>query len=234
MEQSSKSSYKQLTPLDREKDESFFDQRDYEIVKSKRQLEPEVPGLASERRSSLITKVKTNPGRPAADDQDYTFINQLAETDQKAAQTLEDLLGERMVLMLFSKQANLRAQALVDLSRGVKKFQFDQIEQAERQETFVAIFAVINKGCSDNNFTVNIEAIDVLLNLLESNSSKFGKIEDPDLAQELDHHISTIIDSLLIKTGENNHKLKTNAHTALRKISNFDLMNYRIQIDRIV
>ena len=51
---------------------------------------------------------------------------------------------------------------------------------------------------------------------------------------ELDVHIDQIIDNLLIKTGDDNQKLKTNAHTGLRKISNFELINYRKQIDRIV
>ena len=223
-----------MTPLNRERDDSFFNESDYEISKSKRQLEPEAPTLAPERRGSLIAKVKMNPGRPAADDQDYTYINQLAETDQKAATILEDLLGKRLVLMLFSKQAGLRAQALVDLNRGVKKFEFDQVDLAERQEIFVAIFAVINKGCSDNNFQVNLEAIETLLSLLESHSSRLEEIKEPDLAVELQHHVLQIIDGLLIKIGETNHKLKTNAHTALRKISNFEIMNYRMQIDRII
>ena len=67
----------------------------------------------------------------------------------------------------------------------------------------------------------------MLCGILESHSSKFGKLDDPDLEMELDVHIDQIIDNLLIKTGDDNQKLKTNAHTGLRKISNFELINYR-------
>lgn len=55
---------------------------------------------------------------------DYKEINQLNKLDMKNASVLEDLLGERMTLMLYSKLPRVRSKALKDLNMGISKFDF--------------------------------------------------------------------------------------------------------------
>ena len=57
-------------------------------------------------------------------DQDYTEIDQLHKDDLKTAKILDDVIGKRLVLMLYSKVPKHRAHALSDLNMGLARFPF--------------------------------------------------------------------------------------------------------------
>jgi hypothetical protein len=65
-------------------------------------------------------------------DQDYTEIDQLHKDDLKTAKILDDILGKRLVLMIYSKVPKHRAQALYDLNMGLSRFPFNKIDKIER------------------------------------------------------------------------------------------------------
>ena len=52
--------------------------------------------------------------------------------DLKTAEILDEILGKRLVLMIYSKVAKHRAHALSDLNMGLARFPFDEIDKLER------------------------------------------------------------------------------------------------------
>ena len=86
----------------------------------------------TESSRSLTDKKVIQRAKSPLRDQDYSEINQLKQGDIKTALILEEVLGKRMVLMLYSKQPKIRSQALVDLNRGLTKFDFSKIDKRER------------------------------------------------------------------------------------------------------
>ena len=46
--------------------------------------------------------------------------------------------------MLYSKDKDIRSKAFIDLSKGLKKFQFSKIDKADRLNLFVALFGIID------------------------------------------------------------------------------------------
>jgi hypothetical protein len=99
-------------------------------------------------------------------DQDYTEIDQLHKDDLKTAQILDDVIGKRLVLMLYSKVAKHRAHALSDLNMGLARFPFKQIDKLERQKIFVALWSVMNRGVHDGDRNVNLNAITLLIGMV--------------------------------------------------------------------
>lgn len=65
---------------------------------------------AESSRSLTDIKVKSiKRAKSPLRDQDYSEINQLKQGDIKTALILEEVLGKRMVLMLYSKQPRTRS-----------------------------------------------------------------------------------------------------------------------------
>ena len=80
---------------------------------------------------------------------------------------MDDILGKRLVLMIYSKVAKHRAHALSDLNMGLARFPFHQIEKAERQKIFVALWSVMNRGVHDDDKNVNLNSITLLLGMIQ-------------------------------------------------------------------
>ena len=144
----------------------------------------------------------------------------------KTALILEEILGKRAVLMLYSKQPKVRAQAFHNLNHGLSKFDFSQIEKQERQQIFVALFAVLNKGCADNDIQVNMYAIELLLNMMKNHYKNFEELEDENHKKEFNQHVDQIIESLLFRLGSENKGLKEKSKEALGLVSHYPIMNY--------
>lgn len=87
---------------------------------------------------------------------------------------------------------------------GLAKFDFSRIETAEMQDIFVAMFAVIARGCADKIAQVNIDAIDLFVTIIQDVYKNFDRLESKQHKIEFGIHINSIIDSLLIKIGDNN------------------------------
>ena len=138
---------------------------------------------------------------------DFQEIDELNAKDRKAALVLEEILGKTAVLKLYSKYPEVRAQALNDFKKGLALFQFEQLPKDERDETFVAMFAVINKGCNDSDLEVNLSAIDLIIQMMADHEKDLVKISDKKDKKELRAHQASIIDSLLIKLGSDDHTL---------------------------
>lgn len=81
---------------------------------------------------------------------------------------LEEILGKKMVLKLYSKYPEHREKALEDLNKGLYKFPFKKISKTDRQGIFVSLFAVISKGINDENPDVNMKAVSMLLDMMET------------------------------------------------------------------
>ena len=95
----------------------------------------------------------------------------------KTAIVLDGVIGKRMVLMLYSKVPKLRATALSDLNRGLAKFPFKKIAKLDRQKIFVALWSVMNHGVHDENNTVNLNAITLLLGMVKDHFKHFDPLE---------------------------------------------------------
>lgn len=139
-----------------------------------------------------------------------------------------------MVMMLYSKQPALKSKALTDLNRGLGKFRFDSIEKEERQEIFVALFAMIDKGCWERDHQVNMDAINLLLSMMQYHYSNFEQLDAKEHQEEFGMHVNSIIESLMAKLSTEDLRLKNHALDALTKISNYPLMNYAVQIDAVM
>ena len=89
---------------------------------------PGASGSTSERapESGLGPIIKYTAPRPDVD------VNKLNKDDAKTAAVLKEVLGKRMVSMLFSEQPKLKSKAFNDLNRGIGKFDFAGIEKEER------------------------------------------------------------------------------------------------------
>ena len=59
-------------------------------------------------------------------------MDELGADDLKDAKVLEEILGKKMVLKLYSKYPEHREQALEDLNKGLHKFPFKKIGKADR------------------------------------------------------------------------------------------------------
>jgi hypothetical protein len=110
---------------------------------------------------------QTNSAFNAQND-DFKEIDELEVDDLKDAKVLEGILGKKMVLKLYSKYPEHREKALEDLNKGLYKFPFMNIDKADRQGIFVSLFAVITKGINDGNNDVNMRAITLLLDMMET------------------------------------------------------------------
>ena len=109
---------------------------------------------------------------------EYTSIDQLGKDDFDVAEVLEGVLGEKIVLMIYSKTAKKRSQAFVDLDRGLAKFDFNDIEKEERNDIFISLFAVMVRGTADLDFQVNMHGIQLILNMMKNHSKNFQKLDD--------------------------------------------------------
>ena len=166
---------------------------------------------------------------------DQRFIDGFLEDDRKDARILEDILGKRMTKMLFSDSPKERAEAYQYLIIGIKEFDFTQIGRKKSQETYVALFSVIDKGTFEDDQKVIQSAVDLLVNLIDLHGRQFvGKLEEEEMEDELQDHSMSIIDNLLIKLGNENIRMQQDAFIGLNKLSHFQVTNYKKQIDRIV
>ena len=120
------------------------------------------------------------------------------------------------------------------MNAGVTKFDFAQLEKVERQNIFVALFAVINKGIADRDQQTNLNGITLLLNMIQEQWKHFDNLTTGEDKKEYAYHVHSIIDSLLAKISHKNLKLKSDALSCLSKISHFPLMDYAVQIDRVL
>ena len=69
---------------------------------------------------------------------------------------------------------------------------------------FIALLAVLNKGCSDKVANVAIEAIGLYMNVIEYYFLDLNRIDSKLHKDEFGVHLNMIFDSLLIKVGDLN------------------------------
>ena len=70
--------------------------------------------------------------------------------------------------------------------------------------------------------------------MLKNHYKYFEKLEDQKQQLEFTLHVHSIIDSLVTKLGTDNAKLHAASLDALAKLSWFPLMDYAVQLDRMV
>ena len=96
-------------------------------------LKPKTKPGAADTTSKVEPEVGLGPiikyTAPRPED---TAIDKLNGADAKTATVLKEVLGTRMVNMLFSEQPKLKSKAFNDLNKGIGKFDFDEIEKDER------------------------------------------------------------------------------------------------------
>lgn len=123
---------------------------------------------------------------------------------------------------------------MVDLAAGVAQFEVDKLPVAEAQDIFVALFAVISKGCADRIAQVNLDAIQLLLAVIGQVYKSLNRLESRQHKVEFGIHMNSIIDNLLVKAGENNAKLRLSAAEALLKASSHPLVGVSAIIERAI
>lgn len=143
-------------------------------------------------------------------------------------------LGRNLALQLFDLKWTARQKALQDLNQGLKSFEFHRMDRQEVQEMFIALLAVVNRGCADKVAAVSLEAIELFLAVMDDYYREFTKIDSKMHKEEFGVHINMIIDSLLVKIGDPNQNLKFKAAEALVKSSFYPLIGAGIQIERIL
>lgn len=89
------------------------------------------------------------------------YINESAfqdkEEDKKTSARIGELLGQKRVNMLFSKDPKEKCQALIDFKSGIQSFSIDNNHNPEeRQQIYVALFACVRKGLADFDSRVNV------------------------------------------------------------------------------
>ena len=89
------------------------------------------------------------------------------------------------------------------------------MDRAEQQEMFIALLAVVNKGCADKVATVNVEAVLLFVELMTVHYKHLDHLDSKSHKAEFGTHIQQIIDNLLIKIGEEKPMLKSKAIEAL-------------------
>jgi|APSaa5957512535_1039671.scaffolds.fasta_scaffold137500_1 hypothetical protein len=70
------------------------------------------------------------------------------------------------------------------------------------------MFGIIDKGCWDVDSQVNTESITLLVIMMQNHFKNFESIDDEHLKTDFMHHVESILESLIIKIGEENQKLK--------------------------
>ena len=118
-------------------------------------------------------------------------------------------------MLLYSRDPKLKSQACHDLNRGLAQFRFDMIDKEERQEIFVALFAMLDKGCWDPAEQVNVDSIDLLVSMMKYHYTNFEKLDDEVHQKEFGQHINSIIESLMNKIGGESLHLKNYSLNAL-------------------
>ena len=88
--------------------------------------------------------------------------------------------------------------------------------------------------CWDDSGDVNKEAINLLLSIMQYHYKNFEKLNDPAQEKQYGSHIHSIIESLMKRIGGENTELRTQSLDALLKISDYPLMDYANQIDRVM
>lgn len=88
------------------------------------------------------------------------------------------------------------------------------------------MFGIIDKGCWDQENQVNADAIGLLLVMMENHFKNFEAIDDEDLKKDFEHHVDSILESLIIKIGEEDAKLKELSIETLKKISKYPLTDF--------
>ena len=144
------------------------------------------------------------------------------------------ILGRDAIASLYSPAWQTRAKALIDLALAVGKFEVEKLDKAEGQDIFVALFAVISKGCADKIAQVNLEAIQLLSSVLGQVYKSLDRLESRQHKVEFGIHMNSIIDNLLLKMAENNAKLRLSAAEVLLKASFYPLIGVSAEIERVI
>ena len=111
------------------------------------------------------------------------------------------VLGQKIVPQIFSEDPAQFQKALIDINWGLDSFNFDLISDKEKQDILYALFVVINKGCNDSNTQVKIQALNLLLNVVNSYMKNFEELTHEVQKNFFDNHISMIMDSLIVQLG---------------------------------
>ena len=93
---------------------------------------------------------------------------------------------------------------------------------------------MISKGIADRDQQTNLNGITLLLNMIQEQWKHFDNLTTEQDKKEYAYHVHSIIDSLLAKISHKNLRLKSDALSCLSKISHFPLMDYAVQIDRVL
>tara|TARA_B110000285_G_scaffold182140_1_gene205776 strand:- start:217 stop:444 length:228 start_codon:yes stop_codon:yes gene_type:complete len=73
---------------------------------------------------------------------------------------------------------------------------------------------------------VNVGAIGLLVTMMENHYKNFESIDDAELKSDFEDHVDSILESLIMKIGEENPELKEQSIETLKKISKYSLTNF--------
>lgn len=81
---------------------------------------------------------------------------------------------------------------------------------------------------------MNVDAIGLLLVMMENHYKNFESIDEEELKKDAEHHVDSILESLIIKIGEDNAELKEKSIETLKKISKYPLTDFVAQINKLM
>lgn len=133
--------------------------------------------------------------------------------------------------MIYSKVPKHRAHALSDLNMGLSRFPFKQIEKLERQKIFVALWSVMNRGVHDDDKNVNLNAITLLIGMVQDHQKHFDPLELREHKIEFVVHVRQIFERLNQKYSKENFELTAKHSSKLTIMKEFEMMKYLSKLE---